>query len=129
MNTNINDIESELDEGKYVFVSYSHKDADVVLPIINLLRRNQVNVWYDDSNEAGDKWAEIIQNHVKKAYCLICFLSDNFVQSQNCRNEITLASNYLPENIIAIHLSTEQTELKYGLELQLCSSHMLYLKQ
>ena len=80
-------------EGKepYVFVSYAHKDAALVLPVVAGLVESGFRVWYDAGIEAGTEWPEYIAAHLAEAHCVIAFLSPASVASQNCRQEITYA--------------------------------------
>ena len=42
----------EGDEG-YAFISYAHRDSNIVLPIVSRLYDNGLRVWFDDGIEAG----------------------------------------------------------------------------
>ena len=44
----------------YIFMSYSHKDTDVVLNAVDVLTDNGFHVWYDNGIEAGTEWPEYI---------------------------------------------------------------------
>ncbi|MBQ1488402.1 MAG: toll/interleukin-1 receptor domain-containing protein, partial [Lachnospiraceae bacterium] len=55
MNNNMNPRPYEGKE-KYIFISYSHKDTDRVMPIISRLMNEGFRVWYDDGISPGTEW-------------------------------------------------------------------------
>ena len=44
----------------YIFVSYAHKDAAMVMPLITGLQDRGFRVWFDAGIEAGTEWPEYI---------------------------------------------------------------------
>ena len=110
---------------KYIFVSYSHKDSQKVLPIINELEKEGFRVWYDSGIEAGTEWPEYIEDHLSRAEVVLAFMSPNAIQSRNCRNEINFALD-LQKEILIVYL--EETELMKGMRLQLNSTQSLFRK-
>ena len=110
-------------DAPYIFISYAHKDADRVLPIISSLQKNGFRVWFDQGIEAGSEWPAFIASRLKGCHRIVAFVSPAFVDSRNCRNEINYALN-LNKEMLAIYL--EPTELMYGLELQLISSQAMF---
>ena len=107
----------------YIFISYAHKDEKRVLPLIDGLRARGFRVWYDIGIEAGTEWPAIIESHLLECECVIAFLSQNAMDSQNCRNEINLAI-YEKKPFLAIHL--EEVELISGMRLQLISQQAMF---
>lgn len=77
----------------YAFVSYAHLNADRVIPIVKALFDRSYRVWYDSGIKSGDAWAVTIASRLKAAECIICFLSKEFCESHNCRNELLFALN------------------------------------
>ena len=49
----------------YIFISYAHKNSDVVLPIIEALADNGFRVWYDAGIEAGTEWPEYVAEKLR----------------------------------------------------------------
>lgn len=47
-------------EEPYLFMSYSHKDKDVVESVIQLLQRQACNIWYDPGITPGESWNDDI---------------------------------------------------------------------
>ena len=36
---------------KYIFISYSHSDSEIIIPILEELNSNGYRIWYDDGIE------------------------------------------------------------------------------
>lgn len=49
----------------YIFVSYAHRDSDVVMPVLAYLIRRGYNVWYDEGITPGRDWDEFLDNKIK----------------------------------------------------------------
>lgn len=110
-------------EKPYIFVSYAHNDASIVVPIIEKLQTDGFRIWYDKGIEAGTEWPQNIAEHLADAACIMIFMSHNSANSHNCRNEINLASE-LKKEMFIIHL--EDFEMSLGLRLQLNLSQAIY---
>ena len=46
-------------ENPYIFVSYAHKDKDIVYPVIEELQNRGYRIWYDEGIEASEEWLNI----------------------------------------------------------------------
>lgn len=75
----------------YIFISYAHKDADTVLPIIDRLQKDGYRVWYDEGIVPGSNWDVYISQYLDRCSNVLGFLSKSYVKSQNCRDELALA--------------------------------------
>lgn len=75
----------------YIFISYAHKDSERILPIIAGLQKRGFRVWYDEGLEVGSSWGDMIEEHLYNCCCTICFITDHFLHSENCRDEIDYA--------------------------------------
>ena len=111
-------------EKPYVFISYSHKDSSRVLPIVNALKARGFRLWYDKGIEVGTEWPAYIESHLIKCSAVVVFLSDNCIDSVNCRNEINVAAD-LNKNILVAQLD-ESVEYKHGMMLQLSSRQKIF---
>ncbi|MDD7641378.1 MAG: toll/interleukin-1 receptor domain-containing protein [bacterium] len=89
---------------KYIFVSYSHKDYKEVWSIISQLNSDGYRVWYDDGIVPGIEWDEDIADHIKKSFLFIAMMSENYLQSSNCKDELKFA-NDLKRNRLIIYLT------------------------
>ena len=107
----------------YIFISYSHKDSDRVLPIIRGLQAKGFRVWYDSGIEAGTEWPEFIAEKLRASNCVIAFLSPHAASSHNCRREINFAIARNKELLIAY---LEDFELSPGMEMQLSLLQAIY---
>lgn len=108
--------------GKYIFISYAHKDKEEVYPIIEHLQKNGYNVWFDEGIMPGEEWPEYIAEQVMDCTCFIGFISENSVNSKECKNEIYLADNE-DKDIFTILL--EETKLSPGLKMKLSTAQSI----
>ena len=109
----------------YVFVSYSHKDSELVRPIIQGLQDRGFRVWYDEGIEVGFEWTESIAKHLNRSSCVLAFVSRNFDASHNCRREINFAIKKRKDPMV-IYMEDEEL-LSDGMQMQLCPLHAMYL--
>lgn len=107
----------------YIFISYAHKDSDIVIPIVETLQQNGFRVWYDSGIEAGTEWPYYIETHLKNSNKVLVFMSEAAVESRNCRNEINMALA-MQKGVLVIYL--EKVELRYGMRLQLGSAQSMF---
>ena len=97
-----------------IFVSYSHADADVVLPEIHWLRDQGVRVWYDEGIQGGSRWRDAIAEQIAACRLFVLYVSNASAESPVCREELEYALDQGIE-ILAIHI--EATELPQGMRL------------
>ena len=100
----------------YIFVSYAHKDALKVYPILEALNDRGFRIWYDDGIAPGSEWPENIAQHLDSCAVTLAFVSENSMASDNCRREITFA---LSRRKSFLSIMLEPTTLPLGMELQL----------
>ena len=86
-------------EENYAFVSYSHKDTDLVNPILMKMNSIGIRFWFDKGIESED-WRERLDEQIVKSRVIIVFLSENFLSSKHCKREINLADDNQKEFII-----------------------------
>lgn len=108
----------------YIFVSYAHRNADFVLPIVDNLYDLGYRVWFDEGIEASAEWPEYIEEHLSRAAVVVAFVTKDFVKSPNCRKEITYALN---QSIPLICVMPEEVDLGKGLSLQLADQQQINL--
>ena len=77
----------------YIFISYAHKDANRIYPIIEALQNSGLRVWYDEGLEVGSHWSEKIAKHLDASNCVLCFVTKNFLESENCKDEMHFAKD------------------------------------
>lgn len=110
-------------ESKHYFVSYSHKDAETVKPIINSLKRRGVNIWYDAGIDPGAEWQDVLGKKIMASAGVIPFLSKNFIESRQCKKELDFADT-LGTPLYPIYI--EDCKLTPGLNLQLCGKQAVF---
>lgn len=99
-----------------IFISYSHRDSDRVHPLIERMISDGFEVWYDEGIDPGTEWDENIAMHLKQCSGIIAFLSDNYLASDNCRDELNYARDLGKERLL-VYL--ESVELPAGMAMRL----------
>ena len=51
----------------YIFISYSHRDTDTVTRIMETLRAQGFNIWYDDGINPGSVWRDEIAMNARRS--------------------------------------------------------------
>ena len=100
----------------YIFASYSHKDSSQVHKIISKIHEEGYNIWFDEGIDPGTEWDENIAAHIKKAGFFIAFISKNYLESSNCKDELNYARDLNIERLI-VYL--EEAELPAGMKMRL----------
>ena len=102
-------------EQPYIFISYAHKDSDIVLPVVAKLQQDGYRVWYDEGIAPGSNWDVYISQHLDRSSNVLCFLSKSYVKSQNCKDELALSRlKGKPMNIVYI----DDVQLSSGLKMR-----------
>ena len=107
----------------YVFICYSHQDADTVYADIGALNKRGINVWYDEGISGGSSWRSVIAASILAANKFIFFISEASLKSTHCLREIDYALNHDIE-IVPVYL--QDLSLPPELELVLNRVHALY---
>ena len=109
----------------YIFISYAHKNSELVLPAIEALEAKGYPVWYDAGIEVGSEWPEYIANHLLNCSLVVAFISEASIESPNCRQEIVYA---LDKRKPMITVRLDNAPLPAGMEMQLnlCQSLLAY---
>ena len=101
---------------KYIFISYSHKDTDRVYPIIARLNAEGYRVWYDSGIDPGTEWDENIAHHIEECGYFIAFISEHYLASNNCKDELNYVRDLEKERLI-VYL--ESVSLPSGLAMRI----------
>ena len=110
----------------YIFVSYAHKDAATVVPLLERLSADGFRVWYDAGIEAGTEWPEYIADHLMRSSVVLVFMSNASAASPNCRKEINFALE-LGKELLVVYL--EDTQMSAGMRLQLNTHQAMFRKR
>ena len=100
----------------YIFISYSHTDSKNVFDLINNLQLAGYRVWYDEGIDPGTEWDENIAVHVEKCGYFIALISENYLASSNCKDELNYARE-LEKPRLLIYL--EDVQLPGGMRMRL----------
>lgn len=106
----------------YIFISYAHKDSDIVVPILDRLNNAGYRIWYDDGIAPGSEWPEYIAQHLNGCCVALAFVSPNSIASPNCRREVTYA---LSKNKTFLGVILQKTEMSPGMEMQLSAQQCI----
>ena len=117
------DIQTYEGREAYIFISYAHADAEAVLPVLSDLQRRGYRLWYDAGLVAGSEWPEYIARHLAGASLVLCFVSNAYMASDNCRRELHYA---LSKRIPTLNIFLENAILSPGMEMQLGSNFALF---
>jgi len=107
---------------KYIFISYAHKDSDLVMRIMSALQAEGYRIWYDDGIIPGSEWPENIAMHLNDAAMVIAMISPNSMASHNCRREINFA---LSKQKPFLSVVLDPTEMSLGMEMQLSAQNII----
>ena len=100
----------------YVFVSYAHKDKDIVFPEIKRFNDAGFHVWYDEGISPGNEWSDEIAEALTKCTIFVVMLTPTSAPRESVLNEISFALDE-GKPLLAIYL--EDTELPPGLRLRI----------
>lgn len=114
--------ESDIGEAPFIFVSYSHKDNEVALPIISMISE-RYRVWFDDGIDPGTEWDENIARHVLDSGYVVALISENYLESEFCKNELRFARSH-KKRVLLIYI--EDVCLPPGLELRVNQFQAIY---
>lgn len=107
----------------YIFISYCHKDKKNIFPVIEKLAHDGYRVWYDEGIDPGSEWPEIIARHLNGCATCIAFISENSLNSHNCRREINFA---LLKKKPFISVVIEPVQMSLGMEMQLSATQSIF---
>ena len=103
-------------EKPYVFISYAHRDMETVYSIIRSLTAKGMRIWFDEGIDPGTEWDDNIAAHVQGCDSMIAFISANYLNSDNCRDELNYARD-LKKDRLLIYL--EKVELPAGMAMRM----------
>lgn len=100
----------------FIFVSYAHKNTEIVEPIIRKLQKEGYHVWYDTNIELGSSWDEDIASHVEDCHLFIAMISKEYLESDNCKDELNFARD---ENKKMLLIYLDDSTLSGGMRMRL----------
>ena len=103
----------------FLFVSYAHKDAEIVFTELKWLHSAGYRIWYDEGIDPGNEWLVEIARALDRASCYLVFISKNSIKSKNVDNEISYALEECKRDatklFLAIHIEEVTLESKHKL--------------
>ena len=123
MNFRDKDLAPYSGEETFIFLSYSHQDAKSAEEIIRRMQREGFRIWYDEGLTPGAEWDEKIAKRIKACGYFFALLSENYLASTNCRNELKYACDNR-RNCLLIYL--DKVTLPDGLQLRLGTLRAVY---
>ena len=103
-------------EKNYIFISYAHKDSDQVLEILKRMQGDGYRFWFDGGIDPGTEWDENIAAHINGCDYFIAFVSGNYLDSDNCKDELNFARDLNKKRLI-VYL--EEVELPAGMAMRM----------
>jgi hypothetical protein len=70
-----------------IFVSYSQKDRERVVPLVDVLESYGWSVWWDNRGSAGEKIDEMVERELASANCVVVVWSCASIESDWVREE------------------------------------------
>lgn len=87
--------ETAIDETskKYIFISYSHEDTDIVYQDLKTLSTNGARLWYDKAMHIGQNWVERAKKKIFDDNCaaVLFYVSENSLKSSAFLQELEYA--------------------------------------
>ena len=100
----------------YIFISYAHKDSLAVYPILARMQKDGYRIWYDEGIEPGSEWDEMIAEKVNCCEYFLGFMSENYLSSSNCKDELSFARDLEKKRIL---IFIEDVNLPLGMAMRM----------
>ena len=100
----------------YLFLSYSHRNADAAAEAIRWLKAAGFRVWYDEGVIPATEWDENIAQAIENCDYLVALISEAYLASSNCLDELNYARD---RNIPLLLIYLEDVALPSGLAMRL----------
>lgn len=100
---------------EYVFVSYSHRDEQKVLPYLSALQREGHRIWYDEGIHKGANWLVFVGERMQGCTNLLLFSSENAAKSERVTDEVNGAM--MCGNIHPITVRLDDAKFPFGYEM------------
>ena len=93
--------------GKYIFLSYPHKNDEQAAKIIEALQAAGYRVWFDEWLELGVRYNHVIAEHIEECEVFMCLLTPEYYQSEYCQMEFTFAREGCGKEIIPVFMGDD----------------------
>ncbi len=88
---------------KFIFISYSHKNSQIVFSIVRRLQADGFSCWMDQRIDPGNDWRVKLAERIRNCDCFIVFGSKSYFLSSRCSEEWKFA-RLCEKNILRIQL-------------------------
>ena len=109
-------------DNPFIFISYAHRDAQLVFSEIRRFHDEGYPIWYDQGLTPGQEWDDEIALALIGCSLLVVFISENSMASKNVQDEIKMALN---RDIDIVPIYLEKTRLPPALELRLSTKQAI----
>jgi hypothetical protein len=113
------------DTKNQLFVSYSHSNKEIVHKIADELTKINYKIWIDRDLCEGHMLFADIQKGIENSHIVICFISKNYCNSENCKDEIFHARNK-KKKILPIMLDDYFKVEQEGIQLMISRINSFY---
>ena len=103
-------------EEPYIFLSYSHRNADAAAETIRWMKAAGFRIWYDEGVIPATAWDENIARAIENCDYLLALISEAYLSSTNCLDELNYARD---RNIPMLLIYLEDVSLPSGLAMRL----------
>jgi hypothetical protein len=76
-----------------IFISYARADRDVVEELVEDLRDDDHEVWFDQHLTGGQKWWDDILTQIRSCDIFIAALTPEFLEARPCQKQVKYASH------------------------------------
>ena len=109
---------------KYIFVSYSHADEGIVIPILADLQKEGYRIWYDEGIHGGANWRVMLGERLEGSTDFLLFSSQSSSQSKNVFAEVGMALDMPDPHPIIVRL--DDATFPSGYEMYLKGYQNIY---
>ncbi|MDE6075509.1 MAG: leucine-rich repeat protein, partial [Clostridia bacterium] len=117
--------EADISAEPFLFISYSHRDANIVISDIAELKKFGVRLWYDRSICSGEIWDKKALSVIDRPNCagVLVYVSENAVRSESIAKELRSASRRFTDKscIVSVHIGDKPMSA-YGIPKSLESA-------
>lgn len=80
--------QDEIIKGKFIFVSYSHHEMEMVRNDVVALHKKSVRIWFDDNLQPSDEWNAIAKSIIEHENCIgVLFYNSEYSFASTACNE------------------------------------------
>ncbi len=103
-------------DAPYVFISYAHRDKEIVMPIVLKMQEAGFRVWFDEGIDPGTEWDDVIAARIEGCGYFLAFISQNYLASENCKDELNYSRD-IDKHRLLVYL--EEVMLPGGMAMRM----------